>query len=89
MTEDEIASVFGCGFFAGAAMVVIISSVVFWATVDNWKDSAVKHGAAHYNQTTGKWQWNDPEHGTARPSPSLPAERELAVPDVPGPADPQ
>lgn len=27
---------------------------------DSFKNEAVEHGAAHYDETTGEWQWNNP-----------------------------
>ena len=44
-------------------LIVFILSVgfVFGLLVarEYWERDCVKHGAAHYDSQTGKWQWND------------------------------
>jgi hypothetical protein len=54
--SEMIAAAFA-GLFGFVAGAMIAGS---WVDV-SWQKSAVKHGAAEYNQTSGKWQWKAEE----------------------------
>jgi hypothetical protein len=40
---------FGCGYLTA-----------FILTRNSWRDETIKRGIAHYNWTTGKWEWGEP-----------------------------
>jgi hypothetical protein len=40
---------FGCGYLTA-----------FILTRNHWRDEMIKRGVAHYNWTTGKWEWGEP-----------------------------
>ncbi len=48
-------------FYITCAVVVILGALL-GASCSNagWERDAVKHGAAHYDKTTGAWMWNTP-----------------------------
>lgn len=33
--------------------------ISFKTSNDLWKESCIKHGAAEYNQQSGRWQWKE------------------------------
>jgi hypothetical protein len=35
----------------------------FILTRNHWRDEMIKRGVAHYNWTTGKWEWGEPPSG--------------------------
>ncbi len=43
---------------------VVIGGMV---TDHNWRLDAVRHGVAHYDTTTGVWQWNEKAAHEERP----------------------
>jgi hypothetical protein len=42
----------GCGYLTA-----------FIVTRNHWRDEMIKHGVAHYNWTTSKWEWGEPPSG--------------------------
>ena len=61
-----------------AGCVAVLSAMIVgmacgsWLTFDvmraNWREEAVKHGAAEYDSTTGNWRWKPlPEAPEAQP----------------------
>ncbi len=46
-------------FFVGTVIGFGLGMFVWTATANNsWEAAAIKHGAAHYHPTTGKFTWN-------------------------------
>jgi len=35
----------------------------FILTRNHWRDEMIKRGVAHYNWTTGRWEWGEPPSG--------------------------
>lgn len=52
------------GFMFFLLCIGMIAFVIFMIGYDCrtelFQKEAVEHGAAHYDETTGEWQWNNP-----------------------------
>mgnify|MGYP000997241534 CR=1 FL=1 len=58
MREDDV-GVFLLGAIVGFVIVVV---VVVNLNSLAWKEEAIQHKAAHYDQITGEFKWNDVIH---------------------------
>ena len=65
MDNRTTACFFITGLLTGCLLIVIISTVMIGEqrkAIDDYKQEAIEHGFAHFDKTTGEWQWNGDKH---------------------------
>lgn len=50
---------FVMGIILSTIPMALLGIVVFNASTYEWQQEAIKHNAAHYDQKTGVWMWNE------------------------------
>jgi len=54
MQKDLLVFMFA-GFIIGSVVGFVFGARLEYSVM---KDSAIEHGAAHYDKVTGNWEWN-------------------------------
>lgn len=57
--QERRETAFASGFIVAALMATAIFACILNGSNSMWRSQAIKHNAAHYNPTTGVFEWND------------------------------
>jgi len=59
--DSDSDSAFGYGVFYGVCLSILIGSLVCTTINLKWESEAIRHQAARYNETSGCFEWINPE----------------------------
>lgn len=58
MNEDKA---FFAGVIFGGCVFLAVGSIIVGAINSQWRDEAIKHQAARYNESSGRFEWIKPD----------------------------
>jgi len=61
MSVPDADKAFVAGIFFGGFIFLAIGSIIVSAITSQWRSEAIDHQAARYNESSGKFEWIEPE----------------------------
>jgi|GEM_PF-7067134 len=61
MSVPDVDKAFVAGILFGGCIFLAFGTIIVGAINNQWKSEAIEHQAARYNESSGEFEWIDPE----------------------------